>query len=226
VNNTWDATTASTGTAGDLLVLLNDQQVIPGSEVIVPVQAYAFDQVSGYQFTLSWNPKVLEFQSIGDGPAKGAFGTHQVSAGKLTTTWNDPAGKSLSLPEGSPIFYVKFKAIGDLNTQSEVAISSALTRSIAYNQDLEQLNVIPRNARIQLRSTAAQMVTGYALYQNVPNPFSAARTSIRFSIPQPEEVSISIYNALGQLIRNFQKSYAGGAHQVLWDGKNQQGHIS
>lgn len=223
VNNTWDAHTARMATAGELQLQLHDQQVVPGTEVLVPVRAYAFDQVSAYQFTLNWDPRVLAFQSVEEGAATGAFGIHKVSEGKATTTWDDPAGSSQSLPEGSPIFYVKFKAIGPLYTQTEVAITSALTRSMAYNQDLEQLNVIPRNARIQLRPTAAPVLAGYALHQNAPNPIGAGGTVFRFSIPQQEEVSISIYNALGQLIRNLKGTYAAGDHEVLWDGKDSQG---
>jgi hypothetical protein len=223
VNNTWDAQTARIATAGELQLQLQDQQVVPGTEVLVPVRAYAFDQVSAYQFTLSWDPRVLAFQSVQEGAATGAFGIHKVSEGKVTTTWDDPAGSSQSLPEGSPIFYVKFKAIGPLYTQTEVAITSALTRSMAYNQDLEQLNVIPRNARIQLRPTAAPALAGYALHQNAPNPIGAGGTAFRFSIPQQEDVSISIYNALGQLIRTLKGTYAAGDHEVLWDGKDSQG---
>ncbi|MCK7517831.1 MAG: hypothetical protein MZV64_09035 [Ignavibacteriales bacterium] len=34
----------------------------------------------------------------------------------------------------------------------------------------------------------------FALEQNYPNPFNPS-TTIRFSIPQPENVSIEIYNA-------------------------------
>ena len=224
VNNTWDASTARLATAGNLQVQLNDQQVIPGSEVLVPVKVYDFKNVSGYQFTLNWDPKVLEYQSIENGATQAAFGSHRVSEGKLTTAWDDPAGKSQTLPEGSAIFYVKFKAIGEVNTQTDVAITSDLTRSVAYNQDLQQLNVKAIKASIALRSTAAPVITGYTLHQNAPNPFSQSGTTIRFSIPEQEEVIISIYNSLGQLVRTYRNTYAAGEHEIFWDGKNSKGH--
>ncbi|GAB3202366.1 hypothetical protein GCM10027293_27990 [Pontibacter aydingkolensis] len=224
VNNTWDASTARLATAGNLQVQLNDQQVIPGSEVLVPVKVYDFKNVSSYQFTLNWDPKVLEYQSIENGATQAAFGSHRVSEGKLTTAWDDPAGKSQTLTEGSAIFYMKFKAIGEVNTQTDVAITSDLTRSVAYNQNLQQLNVKPIKASIALRSTAVPVITGYTLHQNAPNPFSQSGTTIRFSIPEQEEVTISVYNSLGQLVRTYRNTYAAGEHEIFWDGKNSKGH--
>ncbi|WP_207434270.1 cohesin domain-containing protein [Sabulibacter ruber] len=224
VNNTWDSKVARVRTAGDIAVQLQDQQVLPGAEVLVPVKVAGFKNVSGYQFTLAWDATVLEFVSVENAAAQGAFGTHKITEGKLTTAWDDPAGKSQTLPEGSVLFYVKLRAIGALHTQTEVAITSDLTRSVAYNQNLQQLNVKPTNAKI-LVGNAVQVTPGYTLHQNVPNPFAQNGTSIKFSVPQQEEVRISIYNSLGQLVRTYTSTYAAGEHEVLWDGTNSQGGV-
>lgn len=63
----------------------------------------------------------------------------------------------------------------------------------------------------------------YELKQNYPNPFNPA-TTIKFSIPQTDFVEIMIYNVLGQQVKTLvSQKLLTGFHQVVWDGKNDQG---
>ena len=65
--------------------------------------------------------------------------------------------------------------------------------------------------------------TCFVVQQNYPNPFNPT-TTIQFSIPKPAEVSISIFNSLGQLVRTYSlDTKQQGQHRVVWDGKDQQG---
>ena len=219
VNDSWDASTARLQTAGNVAFGMQSQQVSKGAEVVVPVTVSDFTDVSGYQFTLTWDPKVLEYVGVENTGVKEAhYGTYSTSQGKLTTAWTEPTGQSLSLPDGTSVFNLRIKAVGNSGSESKVEINSSLTKSLAYNRELAQLNVKSQQAVVRVRELA------YALHQNSPNPFSQQGTRIRFSVPQQEEVSIRIYNSLGQLVRTYKATYAAGEHELLWDGKNQQGH--
>lgn len=60
----------------------------------------------------------------------------------------------------------------------------------------------------------------FALLQNFPNPFNP-ETSIRFSLPKHSYVKVTIYNLLGQKIRQLvTQRYAAGEHVVKWDGRD------
>jgi subtilisin family serine protease len=60
----------------------------------------------------------------------------------------------------------------------------------------------------------------FTLYQNYPNPFNPS-TSIEFSLPVTAEVSISIYNTLGELVTDILKgSRDAGFHKVAFDASN------
>ena len=65
--------------------------------------------------------------------------------------------------------------------------------------------------------------TAYMLHQNYPNPFNPS-TKIRFSVPEPSDVRITIYNLLGQEVRTL---FAGlvnrGTEQVIWDARDNSG---
>jgi O-glycosyl hydrolase len=63
----------------------------------------------------------------------------------------------------------------------------------------------------------------FQLYQNYPNPFNPV-TTLRFSIPKTTQISLVIYNMLGQRVRTLvNHSMAAGQHQIFWDGTNDSG---
>jgi len=65
--------------------------------------------------------------------------------------------------------------------------------------------------------------TAYGLSQNYPNPFNPT-TSIEFALPQASEVSLEIYNLLGQKVRTLINGYVpAGYINTSWDGLDQSG---
>lgn len=62
-----------------------------------------------------------------------------------------------------------------------------------------------------------------ALYPNYPNPFNP-ETTIRFALADSAELTLSIYNIKGQLVRRLLDSaLPSGVHSVVWDGKDDTG---
>jgi len=57
-----------------------------------------------------------------------------------------------------------------------------------------------------------------------PNPFNP-RTTIRYVLPEPTTVSLAIYSPAGRLVRELvrDRAAAAGAHEVVWDGRNENG---
>ncbi len=69
-------------------------------------------------------------------------------------------------------------------------------------------------------------VNAYSLAVNYPNPFNPT-TTILFTLPEAGNVSLKIYNAAGQLVRTLaDKSYPAGAHQLVWNGRNELGEAA
>jgi len=61
---------------------------------------------------------------------------------------------------------------------------------------------------------------GFYLSQNYPNPFNPS-TTIRYSIPVQSQVTINIYNALGENIADLINSnQSAGSYEVSWDAGN------
>jgi hypothetical protein len=64
----------------------------------------------------------------------------------------------------------------------------------------------------------------YRLYQNHPNPFSAA-TAIRYDLPERSSVSLRVYDVRGRLVRSLVRegAMAPGRHVAEWDGRDHNG---
>jgi hypothetical protein len=63
----------------------------------------------------------------------------------------------------------------------------------------------------------------FALNQNAPNPFNP-ETEIHYAVPEPVEVKLDIYNALGQKVRSLvDASHSPGEYVVNWNGTDNSG---
>lgn len=64
-------------------------------------------------------------------------------------------------------------------------------------------------------------VEGYELSQNYPNPFNPS-TTITFSIPKSEKVTMRIYNSLGQIVETVidGDNLSAGKYRVDFSGEN------
>jgi hypothetical protein len=63
----------------------------------------------------------------------------------------------------------------------------------------------------------------YTLSQNFPNPFNPT-TTIQFQVPEAGEVSIVIYDMLGQVVKElFAENVQAGKYSVDWNGVNNSG---
>jgi subtilisin family serine protease len=65
--------------------------------------------------------------------------------------------------------------------------------------------------------------TGYVLKQNYPNPFNPT-TSIAFELPAAADVSLQVFNLLGQTVRTLHSGrLPAGQHRVEWDARDDAG---
>jgi hypothetical protein len=63
----------------------------------------------------------------------------------------------------------------------------------------------------------------FDLSQNYPNPFNPT-TQIRYQLPQAVQVSLTIYNMLGQEVRKLvNANQPAGYHTAIWDGRDNSG---
>lgn len=63
----------------------------------------------------------------------------------------------------------------------------------------------------------------YNVSMNYPNPFNSS-TSIEFGLPRQSQVTVTVYNLLGQNIRSLvDRDESAGNYTIIWDGKDASG---
>jgi hypothetical protein len=64
----------------------------------------------------------------------------------------------------------------------------------------------------------------FAIVNNYPNPFNPA-TTIKFSVDRSSEISLDIYNILGQNVTTLVSGlYSAGLHTIIWNGTDRTGN--
>ena len=124
----------------------------------------------------------------------------------------------------------------NINTQNIQKINVLNTKKVDFLVSafsIENKNVsfnfkISKNSSSALDSARLAINTSnnpiaFKLYKNYPNPFNPY-TTLRFDIPERTNATITIYNTIGQKVKNFyMPGISSGNHSIQWDGTNQYG---
>ena len=75
------------------------------------------------------------------------------------------------------------------------------------------------NSNLNLQASGNNFINTY------PNPFNIS-TTVRYSISQSENIELTIYNSLGQKVKNLFSGYQQkGEYESRWDGTNEEGQL-
>ena len=113
------------------------------------------------------------------------------------------------------MFYIDFTCIGQ-------GLGTSVVRM--YNTDNPSLYV-QDTFKVQIGSVGitniSSVIEDYKLSQNYPNPFNPT-TNINFSIPNSENVSLKVYDILGNEVANLlnNERLAAGKYKVDFNGAN------
>lgn len=99
----------------EFTLTLQDQTVNPGEDICIPVSVQNFENIIGMQFSINYDPNLLEFKSVGNfnlsGLTEGVFGTpgsDGTTPGNISLAWVEPAINPVTLDNGTVIFELCF----------------------------------------------------------------------------------------------------------------------
>jgi hypothetical protein len=219
VNNSWDPATAKEYSSASLSFINEIRSVQEGDMISIPVRVKDFSSISGFQYTINWDPSVLEFVGTTNAALQADFGTSRTSEGKLAVLWSTEQLQGITLSDGSVVFELRFRVSGNNGSSSPITIDGSMTSMEAVDKDVHIMEIMSSDGLItvgQSSSVASNSSLQYALLQNSPNPF-ATTTNISFVIPVDDQVKLSVYDMNGKLIWETEQSYAAGLHTVRFD---------
>ncbi len=135
-----------------------------------------------------------------------------------------PAVVEMALPESDraggrrPLRAIQ-RRIGDrwVTLQTVILPASGIARAQVQELGDFRLAKAENPGQVQLAPET------YALRQNYPNPFNP-QTIIEYDLPEDAEVELTVYNALGQMVRTLQSGpQIAGRHRLIWDATDASG---
>jgi hypothetical protein len=98
--------------------------------------------------------------------------------------------------------------------------------SLVYTISIQEetVNLPPIPPIVSVNDRTAALPTDFHLFPNFPNPFNPS-TTIRYSIVEPVNVSLKIYDVLGREIRTLiNEVKTAGTYNSIWNGYDNSGN--
>ena len=199
---------------------LGSERVVAGEMVAVDVSLANVAALVGYGFALNYETDKFEFVSVAPADEdllKTTGGEtlfhHIVSDGQITVANGLYNGTAVS--GGGDVVRFVFRVLREFEDNARFEIADGLVF------DPGQLSTPAVVAGVlELQSTPRE----FALHQNFPNPFNPD-TTIKYDLAESADVTLQIYNVLGQVIRTLVASEAqnAGRYQIRWNGMDDRG---
>lgn len=138
-----------------LTIIAQPIQVNPGAEACVPVKVEGFNNLLAMQYTLAWDPKVLEFKGVNKPGLpyldQADFGFNRTKEGLLPFVWINDALQPTTVPDGSVIYEACFAAIGASGQSTAIRFVQQPTPFEVVNGNEEILGLKPVEGKVAIR---------------------------------------------------------------------------
>ena len=199
---------------------LGSERVVAGELVAVDVSLANVAALIGYGFALNYETDKFEFISVAPADEdllKSTGGEtlfhHIVSDGQITVANGLYNGTAVS-GGGDAVQFV-FRVLREFEDNARFEIADGLVFDPSQLQNPAVVAGV-----LELQSTPRE----FALHQNFPNPFNPD-TTIKYDLAESADVTLQIYNVLGQVVRTLVASEAqnAGRYQIRWNGMDDRG---
>lgn len=192
----------------------------------VDVLADSFIRITGVQFTLKWDPTVLEFDKVAYMGIIGLddnvnFGLTDIDKGIMTFYWYDETSSSgvngVTLRNGTPLFSLDMKVVGALHSYTLVEFVGDPTVIEMVNADDVVLDFVLEPGMISVGKLSGinDPAESSAKLSVSPNPFKEfIRTE--FELKQASEVFTTVYDLKGNSVFSNNKFFGAGKNTMTF----------
>lgn len=195
------------GWSAPLALEVKDQLLEPGGSVVWPVELSQPEGLLGFQFTLSFDPELVQVEQFVPGLlVHDHVGLRFSGEGAITFSWNQMQNEALS-EKRTTAFSLKIRASRQVRLSEVFRISSRITAAEAY-RDLDE------TTGVALRFEGSGSGTKpLKLYQNRPNPFGDY-TIIAFDLPEAGKAEVQLMDVGGRTVWRIQGDFKEGYNEL------------
>lgn len=187
-------------------VTTNNQLLEKGKIYTVPFYGLDFEQINGYQFTLTF-PYLTLIHIEGGVANTEHFGRTLENRGILTTSWHSLQSHEIT----TPLFTLTFQATKAGSLNELLNITSEHTPAEAYSFSGTFLD-------ISLAFSEPSLIP-FEVYQNTPNPFNQ-QTTIAFDLPASGNAVFQLVNSQGQIVIKREAAFQKGLNELPLDTRH------
>lgn len=137
----------------------------------------------------------------------------------------NPSSNGYTLPAQGPTSRIDFIFSRDLDglkiLSSKVIMNKPYSPTLFCSDHLGVMTTFVKSGTSSSVYGESGSEKSFALFPSYPNPFNP-ETTISYRLSLQQNVSVLIYNSIGQEIRRWDfENQSSGIHSVLWDGKDQ-----
>jgi len=168
----------------------------------IAVRGVGVEDMSGLQLTLRYDREVMKYVGIeGEMMEIGSESIHEVEPGVLLVSY---ARGEERLRDGGVMFRLKFEMKEGVRVEEGLlSLGSGYLSNEGYDESLA------------IRGVRLRYVEGgYALYQNVPNPFEK-ETVIEYRLPEAMPVTLTVYEVSGKVVLLKEMEGQAGLNKVV-----------
>ncbi|MEZ4695468.1 MAG: FlgD immunoglobulin-like domain containing protein [Rhodothermales bacterium] len=145
-----------------------------------------------------------------------------VSLGVYDASFNDITSDFTVTGSGGDVTYT-YAGAGPapevINLKVDAVTSGTSRFFLRVTNDCTTIDIDP----VITVAVESEVADQFVVHQNYPNPF-ANNTTIAFELANAENVSVKVYDVLGQLVSTVVSgNLSSGRHEVRWDGSNDAG---
>ena len=199
-----------------------------------PIEAGAWYKVGAWVKTEKVNTTDMgEFTYVStenvDGGINICFFTH---GGNIETSWSDQGDRFIYVDQrdsttGWRHYEAVHQAQDDATGISVRARFNNWVTGTAYFDDFSVVKmVVAGTGGLEPEpGQTAKVADKYMLLRNYPNPFNP-ETTIEYVLPNRSQVSLTVYNILGQHLRTLTNTVqVAGTYKMVWDARNENGEL-
>lgn len=137
---------------GKLPMQISSTTAKPLTKVCVSVTASQFKSIVSMQYTMTWNPSVLQFIGIENfglpGMTANNFGDRAANKGLLSYSWFDSNVAGITLNDGMKLYDMCFSVIGSSGSSSNITFEDKPVVIEISNSDSQFLGLDGTNGKV------------------------------------------------------------------------------